>query len=102
MVVAHAWRSVWRPINAWWSHTIARLLTFFVLTMILVMHRAPSTALALEIYRGMVNLPRPWYDALGPVGRALGWLGGRFDGPRATRYELELVFGFVVLNAFLW
>ena len=102
MVVAHAWRSVWRPINAWWSHTIARLLTFFVLTMILVMHRAPSTALALEIYRGMVNLPRPWYDALGPVGGALGWLGVRFDGPPATTDELELVLWFVVWIAFVW
>src|SRR5438477_9865256 len=43
MVVAHMWRSVWQrlggPINAWWSNTIARLITFFVLTMVLVMHR---------------------------------------------------------------
>ncbi len=102
MVAAHAWRSVWRPINAWWSHTIARLVTFFVLTMILVMHRAPSTAVALEIYRGMVNLPRPWYDALGPVGGMLGWLGVRFDGPPATTDELELVLWFVVWIAFVW
>src|SRR5712691_4608024 len=102
MVVAHAWRSVWRPINAWWSHTIARLVTFFVLTMILVMHRAPSTAAALEIYRGMVNLPSTWYDALGPVAGVLGWLGVRFDGPPATSDELELVLWFVVWIAFVW
>jgi len=24
----HAWRRFWRPINAWWSHATARLVTF--------------------------------------------------------------------------
>ena len=102
MVVAHAWRSVWRPINAWWSHAIARLVTFFTLTMILVMHRAPSTAAALEIYRGMANLPHPWYQALGPIAGALSWLGVRFDGPPAASDELELVLWFVAWLAFVW
>ena len=102
MVVAHAWRSVWRPINAWWSHTIARLLTFFVLTMILVMHRAPSTEVALEIYRGMINLPSTWYDSLGPLASVLGWLGVRFHAPPVGGDELELVLWFVAWIAFVW
>src|SRR5207237_6511206 len=60
------------------------------------------TAAALEIDRGMVNLPSAWYDALGPVGGALGWLGVRFDGPPAAADELELVLWFVVWIAFVW
>jgi alginate O-acetyltransferase complex protein AlgI len=60
MVANHAWRSVWRPIHSWWSHTIARLLTFFILTAVLVMHRAPSMDAALGVYRGMVSMPESW------------------------------------------
>ena len=102
MVLAHAWRSVWRPIHAWWSHTIARLVTFFVLTMVLVMHRAPSTATALEIYRGMANLPHPWRALFGPFADALGWLGVRFDGPPVSGDDLELVLWFLAWLAFVW
>ncbi len=102
MVAAHAWRSVWRPIHSWWSHAIARLVTFFVLTMVLVMHRAPSMAVALEIYRGMVNLPSTWYGVLGPVADALRWVGVRFDGPAASGDELYLVLWFLAWLAFMW
>jgi alginate O-acetyltransferase complex protein AlgI len=60
MVLNHAWRSVWRPIHSWWSHTIARLVTFFGLTAVLVLHRAPSTDIAFRVYRGMLDLPTSW------------------------------------------
>src|SRR6266705_1871589 len=80
MVANHAWRSVWRPINAWWSHAVARLVTFFVLTMVLVLHRAPTMDAALQVCRGMFNLPGAWREAFGPLAGALGWLGVRFDG----------------------
>src|SRR5215831_4348878 len=79
MVMNHAWRSVWRPINAWWSNTVARFVTFFGLTMLLVTHRAPSMDIAMRVFRGMVNLPHSWRDAFGPVASGLGWLGVRFD-----------------------
>ncbi len=102
MVVAHAWRSVWRPIHAWWSHAIARLVTFFVLTMVLVLHRAPSLDVAWEIFRGMFNLPSTWRGAFGPVAGALGWLGVRFDGPPASIDEWELVAWLIVWIAFVW
>src|SRR5882762_3052762 len=62
MVLNHAWRLVWRPIHAWWSHTVARLVTFFVLGLLLVLYRAPSMEVALRVYRGMVNLPSAWHD----------------------------------------
>src|SRR5204863_1963369 len=81
MVMNHAWRSVWRPINSWWSNTVARFVTFFGLTMLLVTHRAPSMDIALRVFGGMFNLPHSWHDALGPLAAGLGWIGVRFDGP---------------------
>jgi D-alanyl-lipoteichoic acid acyltransferase DltB (MBOAT superfamily) len=102
MVVNHAWRSIRRPINAWWSHTIARLVTFFVLTMVLVLHRAPTVDVALQIYRGMFNLPETWGAALGPLAGALGWLGVRFNGPPVEAEHLELVLWLIAWMAFMW
>ncbi len=102
MVANHAWRSVWRPINAWWSHAIARLVTFFVLTMVLVLHRAPTMDVALQIYRGMFNLPNTWRGAFGPLTAALGWLGVRFDGPPVDADQLELVLWLIAWMAFMW
>jgi alginate O-acetyltransferase complex protein AlgI len=102
MVVNHAWRLVWRPIDAWWSHTIARLVTFFALTMVLVMHRAPTMDVALQIYRGMINLPITWYAELGPVGGALEWLGVRFEGPPVLSDQLELVLWLIAWMGFVW
>src|ERR1700719_2124903 len=91
MVMNHAWRSVWRPINAWWSNTVARLVTSFGLTMVLVTHRAPSMDVAFQVYRGMFSLPASWQDAVGPLAGALGWLGVRFNGPPVEAEHLELV-----------
>src|SRR6266403_5452223 len=51
MVMNHAWRRVWRPINAWWSNTVARFVTFFGLTVLLVTHRAPSMDIAMRVFR---------------------------------------------------
>jgi alginate O-acetyltransferase complex protein AlgI len=102
MVANHAWRSVWRPINAWWSHAVARLVTFFALTMVLVLHRAPTMDVALQIYRGMFNLPNTWREAFGPLGGVLGWLGVRFDGPPVDADQLELVLWLIAWMAFMW
>src|SRR6266513_1152164 len=98
MVVNHAWRQVWRPINLWWSHTVARLVTFFALGLILVIYRSPSLEVAGHIYRGMFNLPISWQDAFGP----LAWLGARFDGPPAGLDQLMLVMWLVVWLVVAW
>jgi hypothetical protein len=55
-----------------------------------------------EIYRGMVNLPSTWHGALGPLGRALQWLGVRFDGPAPANDEIYLVLWFVAWLGFMW
>jgi alginate O-acetyltransferase complex protein AlgI len=98
MVVNHAWRQVWRPINAWWSHAVARLVTFFALGTILVIYRSPSLEVAGKVYRGMFNLPVSWHDALGP----LGWLGVRFDGPAAGMDQLVLVLWLALWLVVAW
>jgi D-alanyl-lipoteichoic acid acyltransferase DltB (MBOAT superfamily) len=102
MVMNHAWRRVWRPINAWWSNTVSRLVTFFGLTMVLVTHRAPSMDVALRVYRGMFNLPAAWHDALGPLAAGLGWLGVRFDGPPVSADQQGLVLWLIFWLALLW
>src|SRR6266853_5584838 len=96
MEVNHAWRLVWRPLHTWWSHTIARLVTFFALGMLLVLYRAPSMEVALRVYRGMVNLPASWHDVFGPLGEAMRWLGVRFDGPPVAADQLVLVAWLIV------
>src|ERR1700757_4299361 len=65
MVMNPAWRTGGRPFNPWWSNTVARFVTFFGLTMLLVTHRAPSLDVASRIFRGMFNLPATWHDVLG-------------------------------------
>jgi alginate O-acetyltransferase complex protein AlgI len=102
MVANHAWRSVWRPINAWWSHAIARLVTFFVLTAVLVLHRAPSLEVALRVYRGMVNLPDSWQNGLGPLADVLSWAGMRFEGPPVSHEQLILLLWLVLWLALMW
>jgi alginate O-acetyltransferase complex protein AlgI len=102
MVMNHAWRSVWRPINAWWSNTVARLVTFFGLTMLLVTHRAPSMDVATRVFSGMVNLPGSWHDAFGPLASGLGWLGVRFEGPPVSADQRVLVLWLVVWLAVVW
>jgi hypothetical protein len=102
MVMNHAWRSVWRPINAWWSNTVARFVTFFGLTMLLVTHRAPSMDIAMRVFRGMFNLPHSWHDALGPLAAGLGWIGVRFDGPPVSADHGELVLWLIFWLAVVW
>jgi D-alanyl-lipoteichoic acid acyltransferase DltB (MBOAT superfamily) len=102
MVANHAWRRVWQPIDSWWSHTFARLATFFGLTAVLVMHRAPSMEAALAVYRGMLNLPASWRHVLGPVGDALGWAGVGFAGPPAEADQLALIPWLIWWLAVVW
>jgi alginate O-acetyltransferase complex protein AlgI len=102
MVANHAWRSVWRPVNAWWSNTVARFVTFFGLTIVLVTHRAPSMDVAARIFRGMVNLPVSWRDGFGPFASGLGWLGVRFDGPPVSADQRALVLWLIVWLAVVW
>jgi alginate O-acetyltransferase complex protein AlgI len=70
--------------------------------MVLVTHRAPSMDVAVQVYRGMFNLPASWRDALGRLGDGLGWLGVRFDGPPVLADQRDLVLWLIVWIAVVW
>src|SRR5215204_4207841 len=102
MVANHAWRMVRPPLDTWWSHTLARVVTFLVLSVVLVFHRAPTTDAALRVLGGMVNLPAPWHDPLGPLGTALAWIGIRFEGEPISAAQLGLIPWLLLWIAFMW
>ncbi len=55
LIINHGWRAVWTtPINKWWSHGIARTITFLAVALAWVFFRAPSLDAALAIYKGLV------------------------------------------------
>jgi alginate O-acetyltransferase complex protein AlgI len=102
LVINHAWRAVWTPINAWWSHAIARLVTLLAFTLSLVLFRAPSLDAAIAIYRGMLNLPRDFFASLGPAATALEAIGVRFEAPPAEDYEIQLICWAMLWIAIVW
>ncbi|MBI1262533.1 MAG: MBOAT family protein [Rhizobiales bacterium] len=58
LIINHAWRALPRkPINAWWSRGIARLVTFLAVALAWVLFRAESLDAAMIIYQGLVNVP---------------------------------------------
>jgi len=56
---------------------------------------------ALQIYRGMFNLPQTWGAALGPLADALKWLGMRFDGPPVETEHSNWCW-LIAWMAFMW
>jgi alginate O-acetyltransferase complex protein AlgI len=67
-----------------------------------VTHRAPSMDVALQVYRGMVNLPGSWHEGFGPFSDGLRWLGVRFDGPPVSADQRDLVLWLIVWLAVVW
>ncbi|HUD52550.1 MBOAT family O-acyltransferase, partial [Parvibaculum sp.] len=55
LILNHAWRAVWtKPLNTWWSHGIARSITFLAVALAWVFFRAPSIDAAFAIYKGLI------------------------------------------------
>ncbi len=102
LVVNHVWRAVCPPIDAWWSRGIARLVTLLAVVIAWVPFRAPTLAAAAEMYRGMINLPRPLAQQLGPLAELLARLGVRFEGPPVSGGDLDLILWLVGWLAVLW
>jgi alginate O-acetyltransferase complex protein AlgI len=102
LMVNHAWRAVWTPIDAWWSRGVARLVTFLAMVVSLVMFRAASFEAAMDMYRGMANLPASWGPAPGWTATVMGWLGVRFEGAPVDRADLQLLVWATVWIAVLW
>jgi hypothetical protein len=102
LMLHSAWRLGWRPLNRWWSRTIARFVTFFSLTAAFALFRAPSVEAAARIYSGMLNLPQDLVTSWGPLASALGWIGFRFEGPAVSAKDGYLVLWLVFWICFLW
>jgi alginate O-acetyltransferase complex protein AlgI len=102
MVMHDGWRRVRHPFGTWWSRTIARLVTFFSLTAVLVLYRAPSLDEAFVVYRGMLNLPSSLPAHWGVFASALGWAGFRFEGPPVSPENVELALWLIVWIGVVW
>lgn len=103
LVINHLWRHLF-PSRAprWWSIALARLITFFAVTLAWVFFRAESFSGALAVFDGMRNLPYTLAARLGPLGDVLVMLGFRFDGPYITLDHKLSVAWLAFWIAFLW
>jgi D-alanyl-lipoteichoic acid acyltransferase DltB (MBOAT superfamily) len=102
LVINHAWRAVWTPIDAWWSRSIARLVTFLAFVISLVLFRAPSLDAAIAVYRGMLNLPQEYAASLGPVAALLQFLGVRFQAPSPEVEDIQSIYWAMFWIAAVW
>jgi alginate O-acetyltransferase complex protein AlgI len=98
LVINHAWRHVWTPIDAWWSRSLSRLVTFAAVIIAFVPFRAPTMEVTLSMYAGMVNLPRGAADRLG----VLQHLGIRFEGRPLASADWEILAWAIGFIAVLW
>jgi len=104
LIVNHAWRAMFTPIDRWWSRGIARLVTLVAVIVAFVIFRAPSLDAALGMYRSMAGLPQspPPESATTSLARLSANLG---SAPAAspTIGELAHAAGWAVLwLAVLW
>jgi alginate O-acetyltransferase complex protein AlgI len=102
LIINHAWRAMWTPIDAWWSRGAARLLTLLAVVMAFVTFRAASFGAALNMYRGMFDLPASLARSVGWLSTCLGWLGVRFEGPPVEAADLQLLMWGVAWVAIVW
>jgi hypothetical protein len=56
LIVNHAWRALWTPLNTWWSRSVSRLVTLVAVVVAFVTFRAPDLPTALRIYASMAGL----------------------------------------------
>lgn len=90
LIINHLWlvykNSLGLEINTWWSHTVAKLLTFVAVMFAWVFFRADSLNTALSVVKGMLGingfyLRDSWLYKLGPLGTLLNNLGVKFVSP---------------------
>jgi alginate O-acetyltransferase complex protein AlgI len=103
LVVNHLWRLVfpWR-LETWWSLAIARLVTFFAVTLAWVFFRAETFGGAIAVFKGMANLPYSLEPRLGPLADMLLALGFRFDGTYISFEDKLSVAWLAFWILFLW
>jgi D-alanyl-lipoteichoic acid acyltransferase DltB (MBOAT superfamily) len=67
LIVNHAWRAAWTPIDRWWSQAVARMVTTVAVIVAFVTFRAPNLDVALRMYGAMAGLPGGAVRALHPM-----------------------------------
>lgn len=103
LVVNHAWRSVRKPIDRWWSQILARLVTIFAVVIAFVMFRAPDLATAVRLYCDMFGLPAPHlHAALAPAAPALAEIGAALGSDDNSATFAPLIVWAVLALAVLW
>jgi D-alanyl-lipoteichoic acid acyltransferase DltB (MBOAT superfamily) len=105
LVLNIAWLSVkprWMEFGTWWSLAFARLVTLFAVTIAWVFFRAPTLEGALNMFRGMTNLPQNLASRLGPLADVLQSLGFRFEGGYIQRGDYADLLWLVVWIAIVW
>jgi alginate O-acetyltransferase complex protein AlgI len=97
----HAWRVFWVPIDRWWSRAVARSVTLIAVIVAFVIFRAPTLAVAVRIYRGMVGLPQGSLAPTGPV-TSIARLGGGLGGNPNALAPGQAIEWLAVALAVLW
>ncbi|MCP4267430.1 MAG: MBOAT family protein [Candidatus Brocadiaceae bacterium] len=81
LIINHAWQYIWKwRIDRWWSLSFARLITLFAVMIGWVFFRAESFEGAMNMLKGMMNLPSTLHGNLGYLENVLVFFGFGFDG----------------------
>lgn len=102
LVINHLWRALVKPIDRWWSRTIARLVTLLCVMFAWIFFRAESFSGALQVINGLGNLPFTLEAKLGPIAPILRSIGIQFSGPWISESNLTDMAWFVFWIAVLW
>ena len=103
LVINHAWHKIYRyRINRWWSRGIARSITLLAVVIGWVFFRAETFDGAVNMLRGLTNLPAALQGHVGLIGTWLAKAGFRFDGGYITSEYYTGIAWLVFWLAVLW
>ena len=103
LIINHAWQRLHpRPWGYWWSRTVARLLTLLAVMVGWVFFRAETFAGAVQVLRGMTNLPDALHGNIGFLENILGFAGFRFEGGYVTAEYYSGLVWLVFWICILW
>ncbi len=103
LAINQIWRMFWKnPINSWWSIGIARLLTLFFVMVGWVFFKAETITGAMNIFKGMMNLPHTFSGRLGYFEIFIQELGFKFNGPWISQQDINLIYWLFFFIVILW
>ncbi|WP_022668865.1 MBOAT family O-acyltransferase [Desulfospira joergensenii] len=82
LILNNIFRLIWKnPLQTFWAKTVSRFFTFVCVTCAWVFFRSETFGGAIEIFRGMLNLPHTLPGRIGPLEKILETIGFTFNGP---------------------